>query len=317
MSFLTPVRNYVDALVHPSAQYDALMAARHRAFIAPRLLGSFAALASFPVYIAFRGVPSGLELGVFGWLVAPILIAYFLSRTGRYESAHVMSSLSLTGLVIVVAWCTGGIASFAAIWLVVVPLEAALSASRRVVALASIFALAAAGLLVGSRRARFAAAGDHIGKRAWRIGCDYHHLRCALRHRPGAWRRATHAHRRWAAQRRGGTLSPARAQHDRCHHTAWAQRRRAVRFAGGRTAVWRARQRACRPWAVRPRACDRPAGLSDRTGRRARRSARTVRSNFAFAATATRSLMAGISPGSKCAAARSIPPPRHRASAKW
>ncbi len=124
------------------------MAARHRAFIAPRLLGSFAALAGFPVYIAFRGVPNGLELGVFGWLVAPILIAYFLSRTGRYESAHVMSSLSLTGLVVVVAWFTGGIASFAAIWLVVVPLEAALSASRRVVALASSFALAAAALLL-------------------------------------------------------------------------------------------------------------------------------------------------------------------------
>ena len=148
MRLLTPVWNYVDALVHPSAQQDALMAARHRAFIAPRLLGSFAALASFPVYIALRGVPSALELGVFGWLVAPILIAYFLSRTGRYESAHVMSSLSLTGLVAVVAWCTGGIGSFAAIWLVVVPLEAALSASRRVVALAATFALAAAGLLL-------------------------------------------------------------------------------------------------------------------------------------------------------------------------
>jgi len=145
---LTPVWNYVDALVHPSAQQDALMAARHRAFIAPRLLGSFAALAGFPVYIALRGVPSALELGVFGWLVAPIMIAYFLSRTGRYESAHVMSSLSLTGLVAVVAWCTGGIGSFAAIWLVVVPLEAALSASRRVVALAATFALAAAGLLL-------------------------------------------------------------------------------------------------------------------------------------------------------------------------
>ena len=148
MSLLTPVWNYVDALVHPSAQQDALTAARHRAFIAPRLLGSFAALASFPVYIAFRGVPSALELGVFGWLVAPILIAYFLSRTGRYEAAHVMSSFSLTGLVAVVAWCTGGISSFAAIWLVVVPLEAALSASRRVVALAASFALAAAGLLL-------------------------------------------------------------------------------------------------------------------------------------------------------------------------
>ncbi|HEY4140472.1 MAG TPA: PAS domain-containing sensor histidine kinase [Pseudolabrys sp.] len=148
MSFLTPVWNYVDALVHPAAQQDALTAARHRAFIAPRLLGSFAALASFPVYIAFRGVPSALEIGVFAWLVVPILTAYFLSRTGRYENAHVLSSLSLTGLIGIVAWCTGGIGSFAAIWLVVVPLEAALSASRRVVALASTFALVAAGILL-------------------------------------------------------------------------------------------------------------------------------------------------------------------------
>ena len=148
MRFLTPVWNYVDALVHPSARHDALTAARHRAFIAPRLLGSLIALASFPLYVAFRGVPGALELGVFAWLVAPILIAYFLSRTGSYESAHVLSSLALTGLVTVVAWRTGGIDSFAAIWLVVVPLEAALSASRRVVALASTVTLVAAGFLL-------------------------------------------------------------------------------------------------------------------------------------------------------------------------
>ncbi len=86
-----------------SAQQDALTAARHRAFIAPRLLGSIAALASFPVYLIARGAPSAVELLVFGWLVAPILIAYFLSRTGRYESAHVLSSLALTGLVTAVA----------------------------------------------------------------------------------------------------------------------------------------------------------------------------------------------------------------------
>jgi cell cycle sensor histidine kinase DivJ len=148
VSFLTPIWNYVDALVYPAAQRDALTAARHRAFIAPRLLGSLVALASFPVYLAFRGVPSVLEIGVFAWLVVPILTAYYLSRTGRYESAQVLSSLALTGLVAVVAWRTGGIGSFAAIWLVVVPLEAALSASRRVVAIASTFALAAAGLLL-------------------------------------------------------------------------------------------------------------------------------------------------------------------------
>ena len=130
MSFLTPLWQYVDALVYPAARQDALTAARHRAFIAPRLIGSFAALASFPVFVAVRGVPSVLEVGVFAWLVAPILTAYFLSRTGRYAAAHVLSSLALTGLVLAVALSTGGIASFAAIWLVVVPLEASLSASR-------------------------------------------------------------------------------------------------------------------------------------------------------------------------------------------
>ena len=148
MGLFAPIRNYVETLVHPSAQQDALTAARHRAFIAPRLLGSVVALASFPLYLLIRGAPSGIELLVFAWLVAPILTAYFLSRTGRYESAHVLSSLALTGLVTAVAASSGGIASFAAIWLVVVPLEAALSASRRVVATASTFALGAAGLLV-------------------------------------------------------------------------------------------------------------------------------------------------------------------------
>ena len=103
-------------------------------------------------------MPSTLEVLVFAWLVLPILTAYFLSRTGQYESAHVLSSLALTGLVTAVAADTGGIASFAAIWLVVVPLEAALSASRRVVALASTFALVRPGLLLVARHQRPAAA---------------------------------------------------------------------------------------------------------------------------------------------------------------
>src|SRR4029079_7112038 len=97
--------------------------------------------------VASRGAPSTLEVLVFAWLVLPMLTAYYLSRTGQYESAHVLSALALTGLVTAVAAGTGGISSFAAIWLVIVPLEASLSASRRVVALASTFALAAAGLL--------------------------------------------------------------------------------------------------------------------------------------------------------------------------
>jgi cell cycle sensor histidine kinase DivJ len=148
VGLFTLIRGHVDALVHPSALRDPLAVARHRAFIAPRLVGSLVALAAFPAYLVVRGVPSVLEVVVFSWLIAPILIAYYLSRTGRYESAHVLSSLALTSLVTIVALMTGGISSFAAIWLVVVPLEAALSASRRVVAIASTMALIAAGVLV-------------------------------------------------------------------------------------------------------------------------------------------------------------------------
>jgi cell cycle sensor histidine kinase DivJ len=143
-----PIRDYVDTLVHPSVQHDPLTRARHRAFIAPRLIGSVVALAAFPIYVALRGTPDLLEIAVFAWLMAPILIAYFLSRTGRYERAHVLSSIALTGLVTAVAASTGGIGSAAAIWLVIVPLEAALSASRRVVAAASTSALIAVGLLL-------------------------------------------------------------------------------------------------------------------------------------------------------------------------
>ncbi|WP_322516413.1 ATP-binding protein [Rhodopseudomonas palustris] len=138
----------LDALLHPSARFDALASARHRAFIAPRLLGSLAAFAAFPIYLAMRGAPTGLEALAFAWLIAPILLSWFLSRTGRYQSAHVLSSLSLTSLILVIATLTGGISSFAAIWLILVPLEAALSASRRVVAFATMLALGAAAVLI-------------------------------------------------------------------------------------------------------------------------------------------------------------------------
>src|ERR1700691_3377842 len=148
VAVLNIIRDCLDALLHPSARYDALARARHRAFIAPRLLGSLVAFAAFPVYLAMRGAPTALEAAVFTWLIAPILLSWFLSRTGRYEGAHVLSSLAMAGMVMTLAMKTGGIESFAAIWLVVVPLEAALSASRRVVAFASALALACASLLI-------------------------------------------------------------------------------------------------------------------------------------------------------------------------
>src|SRR3954468_8038286 len=145
---LSIIRDCLDALLHPSARYDALTRARHRAFMAPRLLGSLVAFAAFPLYLGLRGAPSALEVAAFAWLIAPILLSWFLSRTGRYDGAHMLSSLALAGLVMMVAAATGGIESFATVSLLVIPLEAALSASRRVVAFAFALAMSCAMLLI-------------------------------------------------------------------------------------------------------------------------------------------------------------------------
>ena len=104
MTVLSIIRDCLDALLHPSARYDALTRARHRAFMAPRLLGSLGALAAFPVYLAMRGAPTALEVAAFAWLIAPILLSWFLSRTGRYEGAHILSAMALAGLVMMVGF---------------------------------------------------------------------------------------------------------------------------------------------------------------------------------------------------------------------
>jgi two-component system, cell cycle sensor histidine kinase DivJ len=157
---LSIIRECLDALLHPSARTDALTRARHRAFIAPRLFGSLAAFAVFPAYLAMRGAPSALEVGAMAWLIAPILLSWFLSRTGRYQLAYALSSLALSILIIALAIETGGIQSFAAVWLIVVPLEAALSASRRVVVFAVVLTLGCVGALILIGHAGLLAAPD-------------------------------------------------------------------------------------------------------------------------------------------------------------
>jgi two-component system, cell cycle sensor histidine kinase DivJ len=149
LTILVAIRRFLDALPHPSARHDAMEGARHRVFIGTRLLGSFMLLASFPIYVALRGAPGLLEVACFAWLIAPMLIAYYLSRSGRYHRAHALSSMSLAGIVTAVAINTGGISSFAAVWLVVIPIEAALSTSRKVVGFSAAVSLACATLLIG------------------------------------------------------------------------------------------------------------------------------------------------------------------------
>ena len=147
---MTPLRDFLDALVHPSARDDAAAAEHHLAFIAPRLCGSLLALGAFPLVLGRHGVPTAAEFLVLAWTVVPIAVAWFLSRTGRYEIAQGLSALALTAVVTVVAAASGGMNS---LWLVLIPLEAAIGGSRRAIVATALLATGGAGLLAvaGSR----------------------------------------------------------------------------------------------------------------------------------------------------------------------
>jgi cell cycle sensor histidine kinase DivJ len=147
IAWLRPVTDYVDRLVHVSARADRLTAMRHRAFIGVQLVAGLSAAGIFPAYLALRGGLGFAEVAAFACLTAPILVALYLSRTGRLAAAHLMSSALLSALIAIIASQTGGIASFAIAWALVVPAAAALSGSRRTVAAATMMiALTAAGI---------------------------------------------------------------------------------------------------------------------------------------------------------------------------
>lgn len=130
------VVGWLDGLVHPTAREDADAFVRHRAFIASRLLPGVAALSALPVYLAVLGAPGLIGAMTFASLILPLVIAFLLSRTGDFEKAHILSAVALTVVATVIAALTGGLASFAIIWLALVPAEAVLSQSRRVVVIA-------------------------------------------------------------------------------------------------------------------------------------------------------------------------------------
>jgi cell cycle sensor histidine kinase DivJ len=124
---------YFASLVHRSARGDTLTAARQQSFIASHLVAGLIALCVFPVYLVIAGKPSLPAAIAFLWLLAPIAIAVFLSRTGRFAAAHLASGANLAGLITYCAWLTGGLGSWLLPWMVVVPFEAALAAERRIV----------------------------------------------------------------------------------------------------------------------------------------------------------------------------------------
>ena len=136
---------YFSSLVHESIRGDALAAARQQTFITWHVLSGLFALCVFPLYLVVVGKPSLPSAVVFLWLLSPIAVAIFLSRTGRFAAAQLLSVANFGGLITYCAWLSGGLDS----WLI-------LGAASAVI---GVMALVIAGQPV-QRRSENAAIGD-------------------------------------------------------------------------------------------------------------------------------------------------------------
>lgn len=145
MGFLKSLRVYVEALVHPSVRTEPGAFARHFFFIATRLSAGLMAFAALPVYLAARGVPSMLEAIAYCWFLLPLFVALYVSRTGAFERAHVLSAVTLAAPLGLFAGMTGT-GSFA-LWAALAPIEAILFCARPAAMAAGASAFAAFGAL--------------------------------------------------------------------------------------------------------------------------------------------------------------------------
>jgi len=127
--------------IHESARQDPVQSQRHRSFIAAHVLGVMLALVAFAALFdpSQMSLPVGLAWASF---LTPLGIAAYLSRTGKLDRAHFLTALNLAAIVWLACALSGGSASFAVVWLVIVPLEAALCANRNVLLGAGATALA-------------------------------------------------------------------------------------------------------------------------------------------------------------------------------
>lgn len=104
-----------------------------RQFLVTQITSSVFALVAFPLWILWSGVLT-YEMAIsFVWLLGPLASALVLVRSRSLELAFLVSATTLAGLIATICAFTGGIQSFALVWLLIIPAEAALAKRRWVI----------------------------------------------------------------------------------------------------------------------------------------------------------------------------------------
>ena len=145
---LRSLTGFIAGLVPPHIAADPIATSRLNRFILRQLGLGLAALVAFPPYLAMRGTLTLVEAAIFILLVAPLAIVALLARTGKAELAQILSSLLGVMTIATLGAATGGLGSIAIAWLIVSPLDAAASGSRRATWYAIAFAAVAAIILL-------------------------------------------------------------------------------------------------------------------------------------------------------------------------
>jgi cell cycle sensor histidine kinase DivJ len=163
VSYLSSLENQIAALVHQDVRESPLERSRHALFIGTRLAMALIAAVSGPICLAVNGAPPLWQSLAFAWAMVPLLAVVVVSRTGRIELGHVLCICALCGLSVTVGFGAGAVSSAAVVWLVLAPLEAALSLSAGMVALAAISALVLSVVMNVAQQFGFVAPAGAVG----------------------------------------------------------------------------------------------------------------------------------------------------------
>jgi hypothetical protein len=122
--FFETVRHTLDGHIMTPAVGDAKAVDRHFRFLVRQLVLGIVGLSAFPIWLAL-GAPGSLFTSLtFVWLLAPLLIAASVLRTGRLETGQHLATFALAGLILWVSAMTGGLSSPLVLLFAVVPLAA-------------------------------------------------------------------------------------------------------------------------------------------------------------------------------------------------
>lgn len=125
------VECWVDGMVHPDAHLDALSAPLHKSYLLGCFLTGAAAFFVLPLHLALAGPPHVVVTLVLAWMLSQWPLAHYLSQSGQLDRAIGISASSFAVFVAAICFLTGGADSFAVLWLLVPPVEAAFATNRR------------------------------------------------------------------------------------------------------------------------------------------------------------------------------------------